>query len=884
VTSGTNIAGYFSASGATTANYGLIVAAGNVGISSATPAYPLDVGGIVRASGEIISTSNNAFRMVNGNFGVFFRNDGSNTYLLLTASGDQYGTWNTLRPIVVNDTTGFVGIGGAAGSSALTVTGSIDASVQFLGQASDTAGAPSYSWTGDVDTGMFRPAANTIAFTTGGTEAVRIDGSNNVGIGTTAPQSLLHIHHSDATSVWSSTFTAGPAYTPYPGELEIRNDTLNTANSMASILFRPGQTTAGANINAARIAAVREGSINTALAFGVRTTGGNMIEGMRITSAGNLAIGTTTATSALTVLGSIDASVQFLGQASDTAAAPSYSWTGDTDTGFFRPAANTVAFATAGIEAMRIDASNHIGIGTASPASTALIDIRETKTDTTSSRYTTYSYLTLAPATDSATTFYNQLNTVNSTGTVNYTGSIRAVQNSAYHASSGTMATAYGIYNLAQNNSTGTLTNGYGAYNDAINANTGGIATNLYGSYNRAYNASTTATVAKLYGSYSYVLNNTTGTVTNAYAAYLNVNNNNATGTMTTGYGLYIDSNNSGSMTSWYGIYIDALSGTAPATNRYPIYIADAGSNYIKGNVGIGGADPDTKLMVMAADAVTPQVRLRSGRLAIVATNVIGGIEFMSDDTNLTAPGVVSASIQALASATHTTTQLATDLVFYTTTGTTYAEKMRISAAGALTLNSGITVATTGNYLCLNTSTYAVTSGTTCTLSDMRLKKDIAELNGALDKISALRGVSYLWKDAHRGTGRQIGLIAQEVEKYFPEAVTTNKEDGMKGLNYDALVGPIIQAIKELKKESDQKFGALEIEGTKTKSRLEKLEAENVALKAQIKAAADRLTALESKLNDVVDGKIKLKAKPVSMKKRKSAKPIPATPISYSVH
>lgn len=47
-----------------------------------------------RANGEIISTSTNAFRAVYGNYGFIIRNDGANTYFMMTNSGDPYGTWN----------------------------------------------------------------------------------------------------------------------------------------------------------------------------------------------------------------------------------------------------------------------------------------------------------------------------------------------------------------------------------------------------------------------------------------------------------------------------------------------------------------------------------------------------------------------------------------------------------------------------------------------------------------------------------------------------------------------------------------------------------------------------------------------------------------------
>jgi hypothetical protein len=50
-------------------------------------------------SNEVRTTSNNSFRMVAGNYGSFWRNDGSNLFLMSTASADQYGSWNSYRPI-----------------------------------------------------------------------------------------------------------------------------------------------------------------------------------------------------------------------------------------------------------------------------------------------------------------------------------------------------------------------------------------------------------------------------------------------------------------------------------------------------------------------------------------------------------------------------------------------------------------------------------------------------------------------------------------------------------------------------------------------------------------------------------------------------------------
>ena len=86
------------------------------------------------------------------------------------------------------------------------------------------------------------------------------------------------------------------------------------------------------------------------------------------------------------------------------------------------------------------------------------------------------------------------------------------------------------------------------------------------------------------------------------------------------------------------------------------------------------------------------------------------------------------------------------------------------------------------------------------TWSDKRSKEDIKTIPDALDKITQLEGVSFKLKESGDSG---IGLIAQDVEKVFPEAVAEGP-DGYKAIAYGNLVGPIIQAIKELRTQNDE--------------------------------------------------------------------------------
>lgn len=83
--------------------------------------------------------------------------------------------------------------------------------------------------------------------------------------------------------------------------------------------------------------------------------------------------------------------------------------------------------------------------------------------------------------------------------------------------------------------------------------------------------------------------------------------------------------------------------------------------------------------------------------------------------------------------------------------------------------------------------------------SDERLKKNIVGLENALAKVMKLKGHAFEWKSNHEKT---IGLIAQEVQEVYPELVNKGT-DGMLGVDYGKLIAPVIEAIKELKKEND---------------------------------------------------------------------------------
>jgi hypothetical protein len=81
--------------------------------------------------------------------------------------------------------------------------------------------------------------------------------------------------------------------------------------------------------------------------------------------------------------------------------------------------------------------------------------------------------------------------------------------------------------------------------------------------------------------------------------------------------------------------------------------------------------------------------------------------------------------------------------------------------------------------------------------SDGRMKKNIATIDRALDKVQNLRGVNFEWKETeHHEEGLQMGFIAQEVEKVIPEVVSNGGDS--YSMQYSPLTALLVEAVKEL--------------------------------------------------------------------------------------
>ena len=128
--------------------------------------------------------------------------------------------------------------------------------------------------------------------------------------------------------------------------------------------------------------------------------------------------------------------------------------------------------------------------------------------------------------------------------------------------------------------------------------------------------------------------------------------------------------------------------------------------------------------------------------------------------------------------------------------------------------------------------------------SDARLKVGIAPLDKpVLEEVLQIEAATYQWKD-DQDRGTQIGLIAQQVEKVFPEVVSTSADGGQKGLSCTGLNAVTIRAIQELKAQKDAEIAAIKMEQQRELAAIKtEQQRELAAIRAEMEL---RLARLES--------------------------------------
>ncbi|MBV8059906.1 MAG: tail fiber domain-containing protein [Alphaproteobacteria bacterium] len=97
--------------------------------------------------------------------------------------------------------------------------------------------------------------------------------------------------------------------------------------------------------------------------------------------------------------------------------------------------------------------------------------------------------------------------------------------------------------------------------------------------------------------------------------------------------------------------------------------------------------------------------------------------------------------------------------------------------------------------------------------SDQRLKKDVTTIEDGLDNVMRIRPVNYTLKVNDK---KSMGVIAQELQQIYPDAVTVSDGNGMLAVNYSSLIAPLIASVQELKHENDALKARIQALETKT--------------------------------------------------------------------
>ena len=241
------------------------------------------------------------------------------------------------------------------------------------------------------------------------------------------------------------------------------------------------------------------------------------------------------------------------------------------------------------------------------------------------------------------------------------------------------------------------------------------------------------------------------------------------------------------------GTYIrslDLVSGSVNTTSRIKFFTSTNSSGVpteamridSAGNVGIGTTNPGSPL----------DVRGHSGNQL--------WLNLANSDYNGTNTGTSLGIYGGAASGNSYATMDALQ------SGSTAAGSLHINpSGGSVFVNGNVGIGSAAPTQALNVTGNILASGTITATSDGRLKQNIVPLTGTLPKLDQLRGVSFEWNHLassmrHKEGEKGIGMIAQELQKVYPELVVGSKNEYLS-IDYMKFTVVLLQSIKELKNQ-----------------------------------------------------------------------------------
>jgi len=300
-----------------------------------------------------------------------------------------------------------------------------------------------------------------------------------------------------------------------------------------------------------------------------------------------------------------------------------------------------------------------------------------------------------------------------------------------------------------------------------------------------------------------------------------------ATSSITANGGFYGDGSNLTGITASNADTLDGLDSvdfaqlastqTFTGQNTFANQVTISSHATISGNVGIGALSPGSKLEIkgLTSDNSASGLNItdsggnsllyvrNDGQIGI-GTKVLYGTSLTIKGADADNPGlsIGNTAGDRRAWLGDTGTSNYGTLYLYTSAGGICTKITGDGASYLLGSNLGIGTTSPGYRLQVGEGTnygWVAVDGSWGTDSDRRVKTNIEQLDNPLDIVQAIRGVRFNKISDAEGAPKQVGFIAQEVEKVLPEVVSTDDE-GNKGLSYAKITPVLLEAIKEQQK------------------------------------------------------------------------------------
>ena len=171
---------------------------------------------------------------------------------------------------------------------------------------------------------------------------------------------------------------------------------------------------------------------------------------------------------------------------------------------------------------------------------------------------------------------------------------------------------------------------------------------------------------------------------------------------------------------------------------------------------------------------------LQTSETTCVDGDVLGGIKFQApNDSAGTDAIAIAGSIECVAETTFTSSVNKTEMVFKT------------AASGAVDVTN----------VTMHSNAAVTFAGTVIESSARELKENIQPLTNSLDKVMAMQGVSFDWKNRNLGT--DVGMVADDVSLVLPELVSYENEKP-SGIKYSKMVSVLVEAMKEQQNQIEE--------------------------------------------------------------------------------